>query len=175
MTGYQQAVIFLNGSKADERFAVRNVERHYIDAIAPLFQRSSAYFQERNEAGKRGYWVLKSRQLSIPKLSEVEDWQGFCRGVIELQGVLDVTQNKRGGVRPRLRIYGQPDLLTALMAVLPAKEKKIQNVRTQTGTTYAIYYQSAAEIRRILDYIDGSPRNERLWAEWDGSLTKGEK
>lgn len=172
LSGYQQAIIYLAGYQACEWLVLRHIDRHYIDAVAEEGRDYKPFLQRRND-GKKPYWVLKSRALRMPGLVDVEDWQGFCRGVIELQGCVDMHVGRRSRSSPRLRIYGQQDLLTALMAVLPAKPKKIQSVRTQTGGTNAIYYQSAAEIWDILDYIDGKPRNENVWAGWMDTLRKG--
>ena len=34
------------------------------------------------------------------------------------------------------------------------------------GKTCALYYQSVKEIVSILQWIDGKPRNERIWTKW---------
>lgn len=48
----------------------------------------------------------------------------------------------------------------------PAAPKKLQRVNTQTGSTSALYYQSATEVVAILSYICGSPANRPLWDRW---------
>ena len=50
-------------------------------------------------------------------------------------------------------------------------EKKIQYINnvvndTYIGKTCALYYQSNKEIYEILKWIDGSPKNERIWDKW---------
>ncbi len=37
MTGYQQSILYLVGSQLGERFIVRNVDRHYIEAVEDVF------------------------------------------------------------------------------------------------------------------------------------------
>ena len=174
MTGYQQAILFLNGSRCGDTFRVRNTERHYIDAVADLAPRSRPFLQKNSQPNKSDYWVLKSCRLSLPKLAEVQDWRGFCRGFIELQGILDI-QKIRGNDRLRLRIYGQPDVLRLLMDILPATLKKVQSIKTLTGETSAVYYQSQSEIYSIFDYIDGVPKCSKVWAKWADILSTERK
>ena len=71
---------------------------------------------------------------------------------------------------PRLRIYGQPELLTWLAPHLPAAPKKLQYLRTQNGETCALYYQSPAEVADILDALRGEPYNHTLWDRWDNLM-----
>ena len=168
MTGYQQSILYLVGSQLGDRFTVRNVDRHYIEAVEDVFVGYTPYLQK-NSPGKRDYWVLKSPLVKKPTLSEVSDEQGFARGFIELQGTL-ASWTHRGRARLRLRIYGSEDDLQFLQRCLPAKEKKIQHVNTENGSTCALYYQSGAEIFDIFRYIDGEPRNDRLWTQWEAEL-----
>lgn len=173
MTGYQQAVLYLSGSWSDGKYLVRNADRWYIDAVADLFP-AQPYFQRRPEAAKRDYWCIKSAAVSPPSLSDVSDWQGFSRAFVELQGSLDLWphKNRRGETirTPRLRLYGQPDVLNFVAQHLPAGRKKLQVCRTQTGTTSLYAYQSPAEVDAILESLDGSPRNDRIWSAWQSIL-----
>lgn len=170
MTGYQQAILHLLGVKAGGRFLVRCIDRWYIDAVADLFP-TTPYCQSHSVPGKKDYWVLKSAKVDYRlSLADVTDWRGFCRGVIELQGVLDHSKrhNRNGTATtaPRLRIYGTTDLLAAIMSHLPARPKAIQSVQTHTGATSAVYYQSPAEISDILSYISGQPANQKIIDDW---------
>lgn len=171
MTGYQQAILFLSGSWCSEDFLVRNIDKHYINAVAELAPKSRPYKQKHPKPNKVDYWVLKSRTLQCPAVADVSDWCGFCRGFIELQGILD-TPTRCGRRSLRLRVYGQQDVLTRIMAELPATPKTIQRVRTQTGDTSAIYYQSRQEIRDIMDYIDGTPKNPAVWDAWTSRMAQ---
>lgn len=169
-TGYQQAILHLLGIHADGRFLVRCVDRWYVDAVADLFP-TSPYLQSRRGDGKKDFWTLKSARVDLRQdLSDITDWQGFCRGVIELQSSVDLWRHINGSgngrFTPRMRIFGSAELLYAIMPHLPAAPKKLQRVTTQTGSTSALYYQSAAEVVAILSYICGSPANRPLWDRW---------
>jgi len=69
------------------------------------------------------------------------------------------------------RIYGTEEIISFLNGCLPANEKKIQHISNVVddvyiGKTCAVYYQSVKEIISILQWIDGKPRNERIWNKW---------
>lgn len=176
MIGYQQCILYLLGCRMDDRFVVRCIDRWFIDAVAELFP-NNPYLQRNNTPGKKDYWCVKaplSHAPAQPELTEIADWQGFARAFVELQGVLDLWRhkNKRGEpiVTPRLRLYGQPDVLDAVCASLPARPKKLQTIRTKTGTTHQIIYQSPAEIAEIIDYLFGDPHNSTIWSRWNEIL-----
>lgn len=172
MTGYQQCILYLLGCRMDDRFAVRCINRWYIDAVNELFP-TNPYLQRRKEDGKKDYWCIKAplSRISPPALSDVSDWIGFSRAFIELQGSLDLWRhkNKRGEpiYTPRMRLYGQPDVLDAVCRSLPAAPKKLQTIKTRNGTTYQINYQSPSEIAGILTHLNGDPRNQYLWSRWN--------
>lgn len=159
-------------------FYVRSANKHYVDSVSSLFKNSSPFLQHNSTDGRRDYWVIKASTrfsfLSKPSLDDVSDWAGFLRAFIEIQSCLDLRPHKsRGGApirTPRLRIFGARDDLEQIMRHLPAAQKKIQDIRTETGATSAIYYQSPREIVDILDFIDGSPRNDAVWDLWGNIL-----
>lgn len=174
MTGYQQAILHLLGTYADGKFLVRCADKWYIDAVADLFP-TSPYLQARNETGKKDYWVLKSAKVDYRQdLDAITDWVGFCRGVIEIQGVVDnwKHRNRKGApvVTPRLRIYGDQTLLSAISQHLPAMPKKLQSISTRSGATSALYYQSPAEVSDILNFIYDIPANAPLWERWEAII-----
>lgn len=181
-SGYQQAILLLYGVHAGGRFLVRSADRWYADAVAPLF-RTRPYLQRRKEPGKLDYWTIKSAAVRAScDLSAVTDWQGFCRGILELQGSLSPGWRKpRGGGAPipytRLRLYGQPELLAAWAHHVPAAPKKIQECRTDTGTTHALYYQSRAEVVDILSALRGDPCSQDFWSRAYAAIvfTDGER
>lgn len=174
VSGYQQAILYLNGSFSAGKFVVRNISRHYVDSVAPLFPTATPYLQAHSEDGRKDYWVIKSVHTNAPSLSDVTDWPGFCRGYVELQGSLDRSfRRKQNTSYPRLRIYGPAADLEALMLHLPANPKKIQYVSTNNGQTCAIYYQSKAEIADILNYLDGDPKFEPIWSAWSATMQEG--
>lgn len=127
--GYQQAILYLLGYWQEKRYLVRCVDKHYIDAVAPLFERTRPFLQHRT-GEKKDYWCIKSasaENFTPPTLDDVDDWPAFSRAVVELQGLVDLRKTSSRGVpqrRLRLRIYGKPDLLEAVCSRFPAKPKK---------------------------------------------------
>lgn len=176
ITSYQQAILLLLGQDTGGRYLVRCVDRWYVDCVADLFP-AIPYLQRRAD-GKRDFWTIKSARVhySVP-LSGIRDVVGFCRGVIELQGILDLWRHRnRSGTyvrTPRLRIYGTEELLEFIGAAIPAAPKKMQHITTYTGKTCALYYQSAAEISDILEFVRGEPCNRELWSRWEEILQGG--
>ena len=169
MTGYQQAILYLCGSYSGERFIVRNVDRHYVDAVADCFPGCHVYLQHHANPSKKDYWCIKSSHVAKPALSDVSDLSGFCRGFIELQGGITsyhVTVRGRQRFVIKLRIFGSADDLDFISRAIPANPKKIQYILTNTGHTFSLNYQSKAEIIDILDYIDGLPQNPAIWEKW---------
>lgn len=178
MTGYQQAILMLLGCQLGGKFAVRCIDRWYADAVAELFP--TAVYLQRRPSPKKDYYVVKSARVRYPvALSDVTDWEGFCRAVIELQAVVDLWphRGKRGASikTPRLRIYGDADLLLAIMPHLPAAPKKVQHVRTQTGQTCAIYYQSPAEVCEIIGFVSEAHGNQEKLEYWSRIMAMREK
>lgn len=167
-SGYQQAILLLSGSWSGDKYAVRNINEHFILAVADLFH-TAPYFQHSSDPKHQDYWVVKSNRLEPPQLFDVTDWQGFCRALVELQGTIDLrpckTRNGAPAKKLRLRVWAQPELLNAFAAAIPAEPKRIQTITTNNGTTYALYYQSEKEIYDILDYLDGEPRCEKWWSK----------
>ena len=178
INGYQQGILMALGCWQGDRFSVRSIDRWYCDAVAHLFPASSVYSQ--NVRGRESkQHVIKSSRVKPPDLCEVVDWQGFCRAWIEIHALIDLSKRlNRNGTHyyaPRLRIYGSSKILEKITAVLPANPKKIQHIKNNfdgyVGETNAIYYQSKKEIINILEWIDGEPRNESIWAKWQNILT----
>lgn len=172
MTGYQQGILLATGCYIDNRYCVRNIDRWYCEAVEDIYD-TKMYGQTLR--GKIQY-VLKSAKVIPPKLDEITDFEGFCRAWIEIHGILDITNRKTGSgkqvKRLRLRIYGQENILKFVMACLPCKRKKIQYIKNSVqggyiGETCAIYYQSSLEILDILQYINGTAKNIKIWQEWD--------
>lgn len=167
MDGYQQGILLLSGcADGNGRYVVRSADKHFVDSVASLFP-TAPYFQRSADLRHCDYWVIKSYRFAPPKLADVTDWRGFCRALLELQGTIDLRpcKTRRGEPirRLRLRVWGQPEILTAFAAAIPAKPKRIQDVVHTVGSTHALYYQSRREICDIIDYIDGQPRCEKWW------------
>lgn len=180
MNDYCNGIAYASGYFAKENNAqylvVRNLDPWYAKTIETV-SRYNAYESKCNvERDKRSQWCIKARDIaSIPPLSDIQNINDFCRAYIEAHGCLDLASAKtRTGEyfkKPRLRIYGTEEVLSYFNKHLPASEKKIQYVSNvvddmYVGRTCALYYQSAKEIVDILRWIDGHPRNERIWSNW---------
>lgn len=169
MSGYQQAILLLLGQNTGGKYLVRCADRWYIDCVSSLFP-TAPYLQRRAD-GKRDFWTLKSARVSYHiDLSDVRDITAFCRGVVELQGSLDLWRHRtRSGAyirTPRLRIWGAEELLAFVGAALPAAAKKLQHIATNTGETCALYYQSPSEVADIIAWLHGDPCNCDIWARY---------
>lgn len=184
MNDYCNGIAYATGcfaNDAEEKYlVVRNLDKWYPEKIAEetgytAYESTYNYIRD----GKN-QWVIKARNIhSLPKLTELQDANSFCRAYIELHGVIDLVKakDKKGNCfqRPRLRIYGTLQIIKFINWVLPAREKKIQFIvnvvdGSYTGKTCAIYYQSKTEINDILDWLNGFPRNEKIWNKWQGLL-----
>ena len=182
MTGYEQGILYANGSQTSGRLVVRNNDKWYPDAVQKILG-TNVYCIESH--GTKQY-VIKSSKIKKPNIADIEDWPGFCRAYIEIHGLLDIVQiwhshrKKDYKVkRPRLRIYGREFVLEEIEKKLPAKPKKTQYIKNivddiYIGKTCCKYYQNKEEIIEILKYIDGFPRNEKLWKKWETIINKTE-
>ena len=104
--GYQQAILYLLGYWQEKRYLVRCVDKHYIDAVAPLFERTRPFLQHRT-GEKKDYWCIKSasaENFTPPTLDDVDDWPAFSRAVVELQGIVDLRKVSSHGV-PQRRLF----------------------------------------------------------------------
>lgn len=81
MTGYQQGIFYALGCQQDSRFALRCIDRRYLDEVAHLFDGCTVYYQKRTQ-GKRGVIALKARgyhkSASITLLT-MQDFAGSYR------------------------------------------------------------------------------------------------
>lgn len=177
LSSYSNGIAHATGYMCQENgkryLVVRNTDSWYVEQISAetgrkLYKLSS------------GGWAVKARNVhGIPSVREIENVNDFCRAFLEIHAVLDLAsiRTRKGEriKRPRLRIYGNENILTFLNAVLPAKEKKLQYItntvdKTYVGKTCGLYYQSKAEILAILRWIDGEPKNEKVWDKWESVL-----
>lgn len=182
MNDYCNGIAYASGYFASENgkryLVVRNLDPWYVKSIeieSKYKAYESKHYIQRN--GKP-QWCIKARDInSIPHLSEIQCVNDFCRAYIEIHGVVDLAtiKDRKGNhfKKPRLRVYGTEEVMLFLNSQLPANEKKIQYVRTDIGKTCALYYQSEKEIINILNWINGNPRNERIWNKWKEIIDVG--
>lgn len=179
LSGYGYGIAYATGGIVEEcgikYLRIRNQDRFYPACVAAeigvnVFQLK---YEKNNE--KKSQYVLKAKQIkSLPSLEDIEDKAGFCRAYIEIHGLLDVRNAKHGSGNItralRLRIYGQEDILTFINQQIPARPKKLQHIKTENGETNVIYFQSKAEIKNIIQWIDGTPKNQKIWDKWNEIL-----
>jgi len=118
----------------------------------------------------RGFgWAERNAdERNIPAL---EDYQDFLRAYLELHSSADILRTKRGK-RLRLRIYGNHVLIQSInsilaeqVGVLPKKPQPCPN-----GKTSVLYFQSAAEIDMVLNYIFDVPYCPEYWDKYKALL-----
>ena len=180
MNDYCNGIAYASGYFSNEDgkqyLVVRNLDSWYVKTI----ETESKYkaYESKYNIGRDGksQWVIKARDISdIPELSEIINCNDFCRAYIEIHGLIDLAtaKDKKGNYfkKPRLRIYGTEEIISFLNKCLPANEKKVQRISNVVdniyiGKTCVLYYQSVKEIVSILQWINGNPRNERIWDKW---------
>lgn len=184
MNDYCNGIAYAAGYFANDSekpyLVVRNLDKWYVDMIA--LETGYAPYESKHNFIRdgRNQWTIKARNVhSLPECLNIVNKADFCRAYIELHGVLDMaTAKNRNNTyfkKPRFRIYGKEYIVSYLNQILPAKEKKIQYIKNivdgnYIGETCAIYYQSKKEIIRILSWLDGYPKNEKIWKGWEHVL-----
>lgn len=189
MNDYNVGIVYGTGcivkENGKEYLVVRNLDSYYaktIESEVPYGTFESKYNVDRD--GK-SQWCIKVRNVHmLPSLSEIENKDDFIRAYMELHAILDWMNVKdRKGMKHkklRLRIYGKEKIISWINDSLPAKNKKIQYIKNVVDTNYVgktccIYYQSKKEISDILNWIDGKPRNEKVWCKWKEIINNGEE
>lgn len=179
MNDYCNGILFASGSatKSGESYVVlvRNIDPWYAEVVSAESGRKAYRINTNIDRDGVPQWHIKVRQSEIPTLPYRGSVPDFLRPYLELHAVLDLgaAKDRKGNkfYKPRLRIYGKSDIINYLNDVLPAEIKKIQHIKNKVadgyiGETSALYYQSRKEIVDILEWVDGSPRNEKIWANW---------
>lgn len=178
--GYVLGIMWATGSFSGGGFVVNHSDRHYIDVMAnhcngTIYSRGDKfaarcpgiYIDDMAAIGWAPRKGTNSRVL--PRLSDYTD---FLRAYTEIRGGF-YPRATRGRSRPVLCISGGPVLISgindAMASTCGIKPKRPQ--RLQNGITYALFYQSATEIMRICDQLDGTPCNADYWAHIRGKLS----
>lgn len=177
MNDYCNGIAYATGYIAKEKhtqyLSIRNCDPWYADCIA----KETGYVMYKANYLKKhritDQWVVKVKNIkNLVSLSEVQNVSDFLRAYIEIHGVLDTSKRKNNKRGLRLRIYGNKNVIQYINHSLPAKEKKIQYVQNNIenkyiGKTCVIYYQNRIEIEDILNFLNGSPKNVRIWKQWE--------
>lgn len=177
--GIAHSTGYIARENGKQYLVVRNSDPWYVNCISEVtgyaMYRSEYYEKHRNVA----QWIVKARSIDrLIELSEIQSISDFCRAYIEIHGILDLSKRKNGKKKLRLRIYGKESIIQFINMALPAKEKKIQYVSNKIegkyiGKTCVIYYQSQQEVEDILCFIDGEPKNIKIWDMWSNVVENG--
>lgn len=170
--GYQQAIIMALGSNQGDRLAVRSINKGFCDAVQPLF--GTSVYSIRPAGREALQWCVKSSRVVMPCLADVTDWAGFCRGWIEAHGTIKPVTQYRRKIKMHvvgLKVFGPEDVLNAMQGNLPITPKRLERIENSvdgiyTGRTFAFTLQKA-DTARVLEFIDGMPRNEAVWGTWE--------
>ena len=170
MTGYQQGIFYALGCQQESRFALRCIDRRYLDEVAHLFDGCTVYYQKRTQ-GKKGCYCIKSARVSQISLDNVTDHAGFLRAVIELNGSIGLATRKQKVTghhyyRPRLRIYGTEAIVDIALDHLPIIPKKMQHHHTNTGHTCEISINNLDELLSVYDYLSGYTVAPDFWQRY---------
>lgn len=178
MDSYILGILWACASPGDPSyFWVRHQERYYPATVKEYFGCQTQVHESYSRTGKQyrlklPRWYCEEELLSqgwVPRQEHLRPYparsiehQHFLRAWVELHGSLGaarVYDKRRGGeqVRLRLRLYGSPAFLREASSVLAvytgAGPKTIQYVRTQTGETACLYYQSKREVYKIFAWL----------------------
>lgn len=180
MDDYCKGIIYATGHMVIENdkpyLVVRNSDPWYVQHVSKYSGNKMFKSGYKEKHGGVEQWIIKARDItSIPCRSEINSVSDFCRAYIEIHGFLDFSKRKNNKRKLRLRIYGKENIIHFINVSLPAKEKKIQYIcnsldNRYTGKTCAIYYQDEKEIKNILYFIDGEPRNAKIWDKWKNTI-----
>lgn len=180
MTDYSLGIAYGTGYIAKENgkkfLFVRNLDPYYSKIIESEVTYKSYSAKHNIYRDGKPQWCIKVRNISkLPEFSEINNIQEFIRAYMELHSIIDLmnTKDRKGNKNKklRLRIYGNEKIISWINYNLPANKKKIQYIRNivasdYIGETCCIYYQSKKEIFNILNWIDGSPKNIKVWNKW---------
>lgn len=179
MTDYSIGIAYGTGyiAKEEERefLCVRNLDPYYLKIIENEVPYKAYESKHNINRDGKPQWCIKVRNIaSLPNLSEIKNKQDFIRAYMEIHSIIDLmnVKDKNNRIRKlRLRIYGNEEIISWISENIPANRKKIQYIKNiveskYIGKTCCIYYQSSTEIFNILEWINGKPRNEKIWSKW---------
>lgn len=180
LSDYAIGILYAYGylNKKNNRIYVVCYDKHFPEILSK--ETGYALFHTaQNKVGVRSYAVAIGNMSGIPPISDVKNYADFCRGYIECHNCLSLMHchNKKTGrkfLELKLEIYGKIENLELIMNLLPAAPKKIlaQKSSSSGNTFYSLRYKSKSEIADILNWIDGTPRNEAVWKKWRDTLNQ---
>lgn len=179
LPAYAQGIILATArfEKTRGKIIVTNVDKFYPNYIAQ-FSGNEVYFQM--DAGKKQYvlkfWIddadqtinQRNEKKYFPCLETQQEYLDFLRAWIEIHGVLDYCKSDNWR-RMRLRIYGSIEMVERINCLLEehcnVPQKSVQILHNKK--TGVIAFASQEQVERILQTIDGEPRNDVIWEKWE--------
>lgn len=186
----------------DNYFFVRSRSRYHLEVLRTYFECSNKIFPLLRKGEIQ--WCLKLHvklhRFPIQKLMElgwaerneeerrypiqVENHSDFLRSYLELHSQFDWQTSYRGKknkdrkyYRTRLRIYGNAKLIEQVNEILYVEigiSKHSPQFSPNGKTTY-IQLTALGEIKKILEYIDGSPKSPEWWGQAEEYLAQPRK
>ena len=186
---YQLGIFWSIASISGQTTTIRHNDNYYLEEISKVLdnkiycqivKNKSQYVLKSTivdiDSFKANNWTERnSKERELPKLESYED---FLRAYIEIHSCLDYSTRYRKKPKKekykglRLRIYGNWKLINNINSIfnkeLGLKPKSPQ--KTQNDTTKYISFASQGEINQIFEFINGFPRNDKLWKEFEYKL-----
>ena len=132
-----------------------------------------------NPFGVCSYNVTICNLHELPDISEVTNHADFCRGYIECHNCMSLMhchdrKTGRKFLTLKLEIFGKSEILELIMDWLPSTPKKlVKKISPTSGNIgYSLKYKSKSEIADILNWMDGTPRNEAVWKKWRDTMSQ---
>jgi len=183
MSNYDLGILWSVGTYDGERFVVRHKDRYYPDRIA-AYLGNTVYEQMRTHKPGDNDFVIKSSGINLKQLygmgwtdrsddvrhlPVLDDYMDFIRAYTEIHSSLDYsTRHSRYKTKYkslRLRIYGNTELISDINRILTQSagvSLKAPQV-LDNNKTAVLYYQRAAEVRAVYDWLSGDPCNSSYW------------
>ena len=180
LSDYAIGILYAYGylNKKNNRIYVVCYDKHFPEILSK--ETGYALFHTaQNKVGVRSYAVAIGNMSGIPPISDVKNYADFCRGYIECHNCMSLMhchdrKTGRKFLTLKLEIFGKSEILELIMDWLPATPKKlVKKISPTSGNIgYSLKYKSKSEIADILNWMDGTPRNEAVWKKWRDTMSQ---
>jgi len=183
LTGYQLGILWAiaNYDPTDNYLLCRYQVRYFLEQIQLL--RPTLQIQE-SQSRTGPQYRLKMSGLSLDELFQLgwtprnanernvpplDDYRDFLRAWIEIHGRVKYGSHPEHKElkKIKMQIYGNRILMQSINNILVeyagVAPKKLSSATPNHGKTSILAYQSAAEIERVLWYIEGDPCYVPFW------------
>lgn len=184
LTGYQLGILWAIATFEENDggyMLFRHREKYFLEQIQPLCRskiqtshsqigmqyRLKVYGFSIDELNEWGWTPRTADTRNVPPLSNYRD---FLRAWIEIHSDIGYSAypKRKDLQKIRFRIYGNHVMMTSISRILHEGVgvglKKPQSCVNE-GKTCSLYYQSATEIKKVLQYVEGEPCFNQFWDE----------